>query len=526
MNPAASWPLFRTHAGLHKVRKKLGDTIIIKHNPVYILPLLQILTIICLTNLIPYSTGEPEALGLVHHVGPVTVSNTQLKQQVKLIVPITNKISEFEPHLTEITNLVGKIMLIPALNNETKSYKAFESLLSSIKHELPLLESTIKHILLHRDLSKERTPFTGCTIRWKNIKPQILYDLSKQITTVTANLKWDAKDTDYTSTPTEYFKAHTAVAYVHEFITDASLVLLDRIKLLESFLNKNVNEETMAALGANGCIENAQYEKAKILSCQKNSLGVDCLIEVTALTNQMPYEFYTPVSYKGIQLTTNDPKEFLVKNAQGKWYVLDCKLDDDNLIDPFDFCEATAYKNKCSDNLDKTDFSILLSNCNFTKNEAESYIDSENGVLIQKDFEKIKLKDWDENVKDVVLSDEPPFLIQTSKILELNDNGAKIVINPISNNTEEKIILSWLSDDNIKDLENKIFKEDLIEELDYGAYIDLALILIVTIIIPVIGFLVKAYSNVNMPNNFDEKKRVQQAKNNLKQNKNVLKILR
>ena len=84
---------------------------------------LVIFTVLQLTT-IAGTEPTPPQLGLLHLVGPVTVSTTQLLQQVSLTIPSTHDYEDYTNILTDIKTIKNKLTAIPALENSTVFYKS------------------------------------------------------------------------------------------------------------------------------------------------------------------------------------------------------------------------------------------------------------------------------------------------------------------------------------------------------------------------------------------------------------------
>ena len=148
--------------------------------------------------------AEPPQLGFIQLIGQVTVSTTQLLQQVSLTIPSTHDYEDYTTILADIKTIKNKIVAIPALENGTVFYKSIGHILTEIDNDLVVIQSSLQTITAHKDKTVDKTLTSNCDILWKNLKPATLLTLSKGIIVATTNTKWEATVDDLTSYPAEY----------------------------------------------------------------------------------------------------------------------------------------------------------------------------------------------------------------------------------------------------------------------------------------------------------------------------------
>ena len=467
----------------------------------------------------------PPQLGLLHLVGPVTVSTTQLLQQVSLTVPSTHDMSDYSTILQDIKTLTDKILTIPALENTTVFYKSAGPVLTEIANDITVIENYLAIMTTYKDKTIEKLLTSNCDIFWKNLRPATLTAVSKGLIVATTNTKWKATVAEMTAAPSDYHQLQETLTKVQELLNDYAILITDRVKLLESLLNKQIGEELLTAISSRDCIKPASFESTKIIACYKHSRGISCTVEITALTEQQIYQQYTPINYRGIQITASDPDDYFVKTSDNKWGLLSCTKDDDQLLDLFDYCYLSSYDNDCSKILMTKTYSDYSSNCNFTKHTPKVYTKTTTGLLIQGEGLLIKLRDPVTNDLNKIIDKDVPLLIQTNNIVEIGKDGSTTLIKPTEQYTEEYIIDSWMTNTDLDNLELKTAVLEILDDISYGEYIDIALIILMGIIIPIIGILLKNRPISTWNQNSEEKHRRKTSKHNLKQNREMSKML-
>ena len=469
--------------------------------------------------------AEPPQLGFIQLIGQVTVSTTQLLQQVSLTIPSTHDYEDYTNILTEIKTIQDKLIAIPALENGTVFYKSIGHILTEIKNDLVVIQSSLQAITTHKDKTVDKTLTSNCDILWRNLKPATLLTLSKGIIVATTNTKWEATVDDLTSYPAEYHTLYETLTKVHELLNDYAILVTDRVRLLDLMLNKQIGDELLSAISSKNCVKLANFESTKIIACFKHSKGISCNVEIAALTEQQIYQQFTPVNYRGLQLSAFDTESYFVKTLEDKWGILTCTLDEDQQLDLFDYCSFTLYDNDCSAAFTSQDYSDYSSHCNFTRQTPKLHIRTTTGILIQGEDLIIRLKDLTTGVLIKKIEQRPPLLVQSNYLIEIEKDGSFTQIKPTEEYTEEYIAESWLNEADIDNLELKNTVYEILDDISYGEYIDIGLLILMGIIIPIIGVLLKNRPINTWNQNSNEKHRRNISKKNLKQNREMTKML-
>ena len=137
------------------------------------------------------------------------------------------------------------------------------------------------------------------------------------------------------------------------------------------------------------------------------------------------------------------------------------------------------------------DYNNYSSNCNFTKQTPKTYTKTTTGLLIQGEDLTIRLTDPTTVDTVKTIDQETPLLIQSNYIIEIEKGGSITQVKPTEQYTEEYIINSWMTEANLDNLELKNTVLDILNDISYGEYIDIALIILMGLIIPIIGVLLK-----------------------------------
>ena len=123
------------------------------------------------------------------------------------------------------------------------------------------------------------------------------------------------------------------------------------------------------------------------------------------------------------------------------------------------------------------------------------------------------------------IEQRPPLLVQSNYLIEIEKDGSFTQIKPTEEYTEEYIAESWLNEADIDNLELKNTVYEILDDISYGEYIDIGLLILMGIIIPIIGVLLKNRPINTWNQNSNEKHRRNISKKNLKQNREMTKML-
>jgi hypothetical protein len=142
------------------------------------------------------------------------------------------------------------------------------------------------------------------------------------------------------------------------------------------------------------------------------------------------------------------------------------------------------------------------------------------GILVQgKDLE-VQLLDSLTDHRPDKISKAPPMIIVTNKIVRILQNEFEKTIHPKAQVLTEKIIESWLTDDDISSLKNKITIKEI---LDFGHYESIVGAVLMSVIILVVGFIFKKQRNLTQQLETDLEKQFKKSKTkqNLRENTRV-----
>jgi hypothetical protein len=491
--------------------------------------------VLTLCNLCFITAQSTEDLGLLQKNKQITVSSSQTIQQVGLMVPIGANYADYELSMTGIKTLTDRILAIPAIANTSKYFATFSGPLDTLVNSQVMIKTTLQNIIKHKTDKPAPTLLPSCMTLWRDYSPNELKELLAKITVFASKLDYAATIAKYDADTELYFTAHSAVEQIRESLEDFEGLLVDRATLIDSLMNKKVLSEIVSGIesssfdhnidGSPQCVTPGKFETLKILTCDTNKEGILCIVEIKTVSTPQTYTLYSPVIYKDFRLTTYTDNDYIAKNTLNKWTILQCTEDQDETLDVFDICDALPYENECGQAFDSKDFNLYYKNCNFSRTHTVKDIDTDEGYLVQESYDTVQLVNSDKSGTPKILNSKQPYLIKTGKTVQLIKGKVTLEVKPKYTTTEEKVITTWLTESEINSMERTVETEEILENIDYGLYVDIILVVVMTMIVPSVGFLMKMYLKHGPKRKHDYEHKTK-TKQNLADNHKLTHLLR
>jgi hypothetical protein len=157
-------------------------------------------------------------------------------------------------------------------------------------------------------------------------------------------------------------------------------------------------------------------------------------------------------------------------------------------LDSFDLCKQVKIESDCVDALGRETIEPYLEKCYFEKAEPVLSQITMEGVLVQGKDLDIHLLDSLTDYRPDKVSKAPPMLIITNKIVRILKDEFEKTIHPKAQVSAEKIIESWLSEDDIASLQSKITMKEILNFDHYESIVGAVLISVIALIM---GFVFK-----------------------------------
>jgi len=480
--------------------------------------LLLILVSVSMVIVPPTQGSEVSPLGLAVKFKDITVYKGAETNEVGIYFKQSFQFSDYAAVLRETEEEITKLENIPALSKTANSpqFRSIGHILGDLKRTFLGIKKSLETLDTYRNTSSSKTYQTHCLVEYREITKTQLEEALKEIVTHVNGIDYQGTSTTFTDAE-KYYNLVNGLTNFREILTDFCQLVTDRLTILDTFSIGQLADEVPAVIQTQTCASVGTPEEFKVISCDKLAQGFYCNIEVITYTEPQYLALYTKVNFQGIELMGETEGQLLARDSSLNWKLLTCQDDfnNDNLPDYFKLCSITDYNNGCSRSLDLRRAALLIKNCNFTRRTPDAVTMTETGTLIMGNKAVIKLLQSDGTVFKV-LDQELPLLITTSRTIELEMGGIKTKIKPQKPTQHETVAEFFLDDQDIKTIKQSLNIDDFTDNLGLDDYIDLILVIIVTIVVPIVGVLCKKHIQTS---DYWIKKEVQIAKIEKPENK-------
>jgi hypothetical protein len=473
---------------------------------------LTLLFIVCLQQVLGQSK-----LGLIVKNRELQLYKGERIRQVEILIPVLKPYTEYEPQVNKTIDLYKKIKALPALIESSPQYKEIGHILERTNQNIKVMEVNLMAISRYRDNNNNKKPSTTCTVQWISYDPKMIGSLVKELELITQDLKTESTSTTLATNAAEYKELIVIIERVANAVEVTSKQILDRTNLLENLSNKQLDPEILTGLQARGCITTAELENSKVLICETTTSGLLCSIEVKILDDKYTAQTYSLVNYQGIQIDLNG-SNYLVR-TDSKWKTLYCVGDFDNTLDSYDKCVLQDLSEQCSNALTEQKIGPYIQHCKFVKRIPKLTEIVEEGILVQGLDLEIELLDNIMDHKPERLYQKPPVLISTNKLVRVRQGEHEETTYPLKTVSTNQIITSWLTSDDILELEKQVNSSINLDLEDYLEITGGAFLLLLSVVVGVMFKRHKQMSEKIGPAPQEMLLRKSKAKKNLKENK-------
>jgi hypothetical protein len=473
---------------------------------------LAFLFIICLQQ-----TLGQNKLGLVVKNRELQLAKGEQKRQVDITVYVSKTYADYLPFMDKLREHLKTIKAIPGLSNTTTQYQEIGHIIVNIEQEINVIEMGLKTIVKFVDSTNTKTVSSQCTLGWLNYEPSLIENLVKELTVIISGLKTDSTSATLSATKGEYQDLVITLGEIRGTILIVSQKLLARVNLLEILSNGKLDPEVLTGIQAIGCVPLGEMENSKVLGCEKTSTGLLCTLEIGILEHKTKAVLYTLVNYNGVQLDL-EGTDYLV-NIENKWKTLSCMEDLDKSLDSYDNCLQKEWNGECGNVLGQEKLDSYLKHCKFIKKNPSLTEIVDEGILVQGTEVEIELLIDLTDHRPARLYQKTPLLISTGKLVRVRQEGYEETAYPRKAVSTDQIITSWLTSDDILELEKQVNGSINLDLEDYLEITGGAFLLLLSVVVGVMFKRHKKMSEKIGPAPQEMLLRKSKAKKNLKENK-------
>lgn len=427
---------------------------------------------------LPFEFSAIEKFSFLVEGEKFKAANTVRYEQIDILLGIDFEELRWREMLTELNQIITAYPLLPF-------FKADETLIE--KYVGPCLIGQEKYnkftinmreCFKYKDESTPDTQISTCNKTPINIKKE---EIERDI----QNIRRRYGDIDGNWTPSDIRtsgKAQSALFEFCSYFNDFSLVyegITDEMLAAMDLLTDNTYPEIMFGEITKDCNNTVKGhgEKYDVVKCRGTNKGLRCQIMITQSINLKEYTRLIPVHYHNIRITGDKDKNTLAITPEiGDFVYLDCE---EKASGDYSLCSEEKIPGHCKEKLIKGEITGIIDNCNFTEEMPQpGIIIPHGGILIQGD--------------DLIISNNrtnirkpPPLIVYSPETITIRTRDEDYVFPPSIYVEKQVIVESRLSEKDIEYLLSVYKWDKIMENQDYGDYIDYLLIILEIIIFPI-----------------------------------------
>lgn len=413
--------------------------------------------------------------------------------QAGVTIPVHENTTELVPFILGMTTALNTVKNIPAYQPPSAYLLDPNFRIAELINKLGLVIVEIHNLDTYKNNATVPPPLhPNCNLDFNKITPTELMRGYNDINTIVGTLSKTVTEEELNNSATILTTEKSKIIKLIELINPIQTKLMERLALLEGFSNKIINGAILASLQTKDCIESGKLENTEITNCLRASDGLYCTLSILMKQNQPKFTLYESIAYFGYLLTAEHESQYILKKEGGGFYTADCKDDFHNKnIDNYDNCKIKPYSSECAKMLESRVITDYLNHCNFTLKNYDPFLLTNESVLIQEGARDIILKDKSTKIETPV-NDPLPLLIKTNKIIKLTTPEGKIIeIIPRIQVTEETIVHSWITPPQRQAFLSSINQKEMLENIEIRDIFDLVQFFLLTILVPIIVFIVR-----------------------------------
>ena len=431
-----------------------------------------------------YSNNTIEkGLGLILRTGQIKVTKTLESNNVNVKVEVQTDPHYYDVYLKKLEELIKVKGALSIFTGVSRNSEIIKQMINRMERTVVKIATQLFVISQHSN-TEFKDPYTSTSCRV--VLEPIPSDLVESV----------------------FLDASEFMGYINDSITEVSLPLMvqdiiyylyhtevaigslleqstGRMKLLESLSSHEVSDDLPIVLQLQPCHDDINIEEITIKNCVNVDNGLSCQIELDIQKEFETVEKYSLINYQGVQLKLYQPDDILVKNNDGHFFLLRCYLSDPfpSSLDEYENCESIPYDNLCTEYLEqKEHFNEVLQNCNFSYAQRDSVISFEHGILIQEEVTWIKELHPVSRAQIGIIKNKVPVLIRSNALISIFHTN-QLIIRPERQHSARGLNYTYLTDQNIEQLQSKASLLQIKEDIDRGDVVDIfmgTLLLIMT----------------------------------------------
>jgi len=429
---------------------------------------------------------ENDTIGFLFKYGTVKVAKDIERQKFGLSITGVSNLDDLMEEMGKIQIELNKLGTIPAIldSTDTKHKRDISLLWATIQAKIEILQTALKTLEKYQDKNVIDKELPTCHLKMEPININLLRPLRDKIRMILSYTDLTATKQVYDQSKEKFSTLLNNVELIDEKVSEVLMTVRERIDILDSLASNEINDHLFIELHKSTCLFVAAHEKIHIDLCEKHASGMYCLLDIATFKATLDYEIYYSVNYNDIQLKS-EPNQIIARNPNMEFGYLTChEKIKGTYVNPFDECHFVKGDKNCFKALDNKNIDKIVKSCKFKRAKPEPVSRTQKGFLLQGNNITMAKEVDNQGRMTNMLPTVFPYYIETLNRLLVQYDGFETTFNPTNTPLKRLLLKSWLTEDDIKNLEYWTNIYEWASSLTTGDYVDITIILILAIITP------------------------------------------
>jgi len=473
-----------------------------------------------------------EGLGFVYPANKLMLRKVSSNTMIGINIPAAYNFATLANKLRPVSTKLTAIGKMTVFSDATLGIQV-KPVLDKIKETLELLEKSLQDMSNYA--IKTLPPYVvrhTCVLNYDEITESYIDTFVAGILALLSKINTNMSLTQFQETDKINFEALTVNLFdARDYTINYENDLIKRLEVMTSLSRYEIPDSLPFMLETLECIALGSIERLGVNYCKRVSSGLFCELEMISSKTREEYIKFATIAYEGAQLRLPDRGQSLLQSATGHWEILECDEDSDytetEFVEDYLDCRTKLYENKCTENIQTTNYDDILKYCNFTYEQPiEEITRTTEGVLIM---------GTDINVREVSIVDGSttsslpkrlPVYIHSNDKLRISSGDKEIDILPSIPVSQRKILYTNIPTDIISKMQTSARNSDLKDKFTTDRIVSGVILVLVIFMIPLsICYCVELFRNMKWDQCCTREKagkilnRTRQAVRNYKRNK-------
>jgi len=399
------------------------------------------------------TTAKPfKPLGFLVKQKSVKLPRNVKKQTIKLTAAIGFTANEVTEDLRLAHGEIQKLKTMAFIQENFEESTYISRHVNFITREYDKISKELTLLLGYSNTKPPSLKEYSCELKLPGIKKDFILAYKTDIVTTMMGISLTAKRNDLITNEdnSSYQLLIINLFRLRETMSNFREAILSYAHLLDGLTANVMTKDLVWYMQTLTCVADFEFEHYKLKRFEKNSLGLECIVELTVHKVTKNVDIFAPVSYYDYQLATEENK--YIAQYDGQWGSLACKLPipEDLEQSSNENCIFNPKHEKCFDVIDSNHIDEIKKHCNFEYRKPYPVVQTDEGLLVQS--KDIAVREQLGEDRTMLLDRNVPYLLKTDKAVIISNADKEEILEPIERITQREIIRSIFSQNEIKTL--------------------------------------------------------------------------